>query len=80
MYRVLLHNDDYTTMAFVVEILVVIFNRSVEAATRIMLDVHRNGIGICGTYPYEIAETKVESVEVLAKMSDFPLKCSMEKA
>ena len=80
LYRVLLHNDDYTTMEFVVEILVVIFNRSMEDATRIMLDVHRNGIGICGTYPYEIAETKVESVEVLARMSDFPLKCSMEKA
>jgi len=80
LYRVLLHNDDYTTMEFVIEILVVVFNRSMEDATRIMLNVHKNGIGICGTYPYEIAETKVEIVKVLARESDFPLKCSMEEA
>jgi ATP-dependent Clp protease adaptor protein ClpS len=79
LYRVLLHNDDYTTMEFVIEILMVVFKRSMEDATRIMLNVHKNGIGICGVYPYEIAETKVESVEVLARSSDFPLKCSMEK-
>jgi ATP-dependent Clp protease adaptor protein ClpS len=80
LYQVLLHNDDYTTMEFVIEILMVVFNRSMEDATRIMLNVHRNGTGICGVYPYEIAETKVEIVEVLARSSDFPLKCSMEKA
>ena len=79
-YRVLLHNDDYTTMDFVIQILTAVFNRSIEDATRIMLNVHRNGTGICGVYPYEIAETKVEIVEVLARSSDFPLKCSMEKA
>ena len=79
LYRVLLHNDDYTTMEFVIEILMVVFNRSMEDATRIMLNVHRNGVGICGVYPYEIAETKVETVEVLAISSEFPLKCSMEK-
>ena len=79
-YRVLLHNDDYTTMDFVIQILTAVFNRSIEDATRIMLNVHRNGIGICGVYAYEIAETKVEIVEVLARSSDFPLKCSMEKA
>jgi len=79
LYRVLLHNDDYTTMEFVIEILMVVFKRSMEDATRIMLNVHENGIGICGVYSYEIAETKVESVEVLARSSDFPLKCSMEK-
>lgn len=79
-YRVLLHNDDYTSMEFVIEILMVVFNRSMDDATRIMLNVHRNGIGICGTYPYEIAETKVGIVEVLARTNDFPLKCSMEKA
>ena len=78
-FRVLLHNDDYTTMEFVIEILMVVFKRSMEDATRIMLNVHRNGIGVCGTYPYEIAETKVEMVETLARASDFPLKCSMEK-
>jgi len=80
LYQVLLHNDDYTTMEFVIEILMVVFKRSMEDATRIMLNVHRNGVGICGVYPYEIAETKVETVEVLAISSDFPLKCSMEKA
>jgi ATP-dependent Clp protease adaptor protein ClpS len=80
LYQVLLHNDDYTTMEFVIEILMAVFNRSMEDATRIMLNVHRNGMGICGVYPYEIAETKVEIVEVLARSSDFPLKCSMEKA
>ena len=80
VYQVLLHNDDYTTMEFVIEILMVVFNRSMEDATRIMMNVHKNGVGICGVYPYEIAETKVEIVEVLARSSDFPLKCSMEKA
>jgi ATP-dependent Clp protease adaptor protein ClpS len=80
LYQVQLHNDDYTTMEFVIDILMVVFNRSMEDATRIMLNVHRNGMGICGVYPYEIAETKVEIVEVLARSSDFPLKCSMEKA
>lgn len=80
LYQVLLHNDDYTTMEFVIEILMVVFNRSMEDATRIMMNVHKNGVGICGVYPYEIAETKVEIVEVLARSSDFPLKCSMEKA
>ena len=80
MYQVLLHNDDYTTMEFVIEILMAVFNRSMEDATHIMLNVHRKGVGICGVYPYEIAETKVGIVEVLAKTNDFPLKCSMEKA
>ena len=80
LYQVLLHNDDYTTMEFVIEILMVVFNRSMEDAARIMMNVHKNGVGICGVYPYEIAETKVEIVEVLARSSDFPLKCSMEKA
>lgn len=80
LYQVLLHNDDYTTMEFVIEILMVVFNRSMEDATHIMMNVHKNGVGICGVYPYEIAETKVEIVEVLARSSDFPLKCSMEKA
>lgn len=79
MYRVLLHNDDYTTMDFVIEILMVVFNHPFEDATRIMLNVHQLGIGICGTYPFEIAETKVETVEVMARSNGFPLKCSMEK-
>ncbi len=79
MYRVLLHNDDYTTMEFVVEILMFVFNKSVEDATRIMLNVHRQGIGICGVYTYEVAETKVETVTNLARERGFPLKCTMEE-
>ena len=79
LYRVLLHNDDYTTMAFVIEILMGVFKRNLADATRIMLNVHNKGIGVCGTYPYEIAETKVETVDTLAKASGYPLKCSMEK-
>jgi Uncharacterized conserved protein len=80
MYKVLLHNDDYTTMEFVVEILKTVFHKSEEEATRIMLHVHYNGIGICGVYPAEIAETKVEIVHSLARQHGFPLRCSMEEA
>jgi len=79
MYRVLLHNDDYTTMEFVVELLMYIFNKSLEDATRIMLNVHRNGKGVCGTYTFEVAETKVEMVHQLARERGFPLKSTMEK-
>ena len=79
MYRVLLLNDDYTTMEFVVEILMLVFTKSVEEATRIMLNVHRIGVGLCGVYTYEVAETKVETVHALSKERGFPLKCSMEK-
>ena len=79
MYRVLLHNDDYTTMEFVVELLMYVFNKSFEDATRIMLNVHRSGKGVCGIYPYEVAETKVEMVHQLAKERGFPLKSTMEK-
>ena len=79
LYRVLLHNDDYTTMQFVVEILMVVFNKSMEEATRIMLNVHQQGVGVCGVYPFEIAETKVNTVESLARENGFPLKCSMER-
>ena len=79
LYRVLLHNDDYTTMQFVVEVLMAVFNKSMEEATRIMLNVHERGVGICGVYPFEIAETKVDTVDTLARENGFPLKCSMEK-
>ena len=79
MYRVLLINDDYTTMEFVVEILMLVFSKSVEEATQIMLNVHRIGVGLCGVYTYEVAETKVNTVDALAKERGFPLKCSMEK-
>ncbi len=79
LYKVLLHNDDYTTMEFVVEILMHVFNKSPQNATRIMLDVHKKGIGICGIYSYEIAETKVDRVHDLAREHGFPLRCSMER-
>jgi ATP-dependent Clp protease adaptor protein ClpS len=79
LYKVLLHNDDYTTMEFVVEVLMFVFRKPPEEATRIMLDVHRKGIGICGVYPYELAEVKVDTVENLARDSGYPLKCTMER-
>ena len=80
MYKVLLHNDDYTTMEFVVQVLMMVFHKSAEEATRIMLNVHRQGTGLCGVYPFEVAETKVETVIRLARENGHPLKCSMEKA
>jgi len=79
MYKVMLLNDDYTTMEFVVEVLVYVFQKSSEEAMQIMLNVHRSGVGVCGIYPYEIAETKVETVETLARENGFPLKCIMER-
>ncbi len=78
-YRVLLLNDDYTTMEFVVEILKTVFNKSIEEAIRIMLNVHQAGVGLCGIYAHEIAETKVDTVHALAREHGFPLKCTMEK-
>ena len=79
MYKVILHNDDYTTMEFVVEILMMVFGKTLEKATEIMLNVHHNGQGICGLYTREIAETKVETVHHMAGNRGFPLKCTMEK-
>lgn len=79
LYKVLLHNDNYTTMEFVVQVLMTVFHKSPEESTRIMLKVHREGVGLCGLYAYEIAETKVDTVHALARENSFPLKCSMEK-
>ena len=79
MYKVMLLNDDYTTMEFVVEVLVHVFQKSAEEATQIMLNVHQSGVGVCGIYPLEIAETKVDTVETLARENGFPLKCIMER-
>ncbi len=79
LYKVLLLNDDYTTMQFVVEVIMYVFHKSEEEATQIMLNVHRQGVGVCGVYPYEVAETKVETVDALAKQHGFPLKCTMER-
>ncbi|PIP37026.1 MAG: ATP-dependent Clp protease adapter ClpS [Desulfobacterales bacterium CG23_combo_of_CG06-09_8_20_14_all_51_8] len=80
LYKVLLHNDDYTTMDFVVEVLTHVFHKAYEDAIRIMLNVHQNGVGVCGVYTYEIAETKVETIHELARERGFPLKSSLEKA
>ena len=79
MYRVLLHNDDYTTMDFVVAVLMAVFHKSVGEATRIMLNVHHTGIGVCGVFTFEVAETKVKTVHELARENGFPLKCTMER-
>lgn len=78
-YRVILLNDDYTSMGFVVEILVDIFHKSVLQAESIMLQIHNNGSGICGIYSYEIAETKVAQVHQKARESGFPLKAVLEE-
>ncbi len=78
-YKVLMHNDDYTTMEFVVHILKTIFSKSEDEAVQIMLNIHRNGIGVCGTYTAEMAETKVALVSHRAKQEGYPLKCTMEE-
>lgn len=80
MYRVIIHNDDYTTMDFVVEILMSVFNKPATEATLIMLDVHKKGQGVCGVYTYDVAITKVGQVHQLAKIHEFPLHCSCEEA
>ncbi|HOE20650.1 MAG TPA: ATP-dependent Clp protease adapter ClpS [Spirochaetota bacterium] len=80
MYKVILHNDHYTTMDFVVEVLVTIFHKNNMEATELMLQVHRNGFGICGVYTYDIAQTKAGQVHALARQREFPLKCTVEEA
>ena len=80
MYKVILLNDDYTPMEFVVYVLQKIFNKNQEDATQIMLHVHQNGIGVCGVFSYEIAETKVIQVLESSRKNDHPLQCTMEKA
>ncbi|MBP8179175.1 MAG: ATP-dependent Clp protease adapter ClpS [Spirochaetes bacterium] len=80
MYKVILHNDHYTTMDFVVEVLVTIFRKNNMEATGLMLQVHRNGFGICGVYTYDIAQTKAGQVHALARQREFPLKCTVEEA
>ena len=78
MYKVLLHNDDYTSMDFVVAILQTVFTHSEASATRIMLHIHHNGVGVAGVFSHEIAETKVRKVVALAKEAEYPLLCTME--
>ena len=79
LYKVLLLNDDYTPMEFVVFLLKKLFHKNNDEATKIMLHVHQNGVGVCGVFPYEIAETKVIQVLETAKKNDHPLQCTMEK-
>ncbi len=79
MYKVILLNDDYTPMEFVVELLKSVFHKPHAEATRIMLWVHQNGMGVAGVYPFEVAETKVRTVEELAREAQYPLKCVIEK-
>jgi ATP-dependent Clp protease adaptor protein ClpS len=79
MYKVLMLNDDYTPMEFVVHILERFFNKNRQEATRIMLHVHRRGVGICGVYTYEVAETKVTQVMDFARQHQHPLQCTLEK-
>lgn len=79
-YRVILLNDDYTTMDFVVAVIMSVFHKNVLEATRVMLDVHRKGRGVVGVYTYDIAATKINTVHAMARENGFPLRCIMEKA
>jgi len=79
MYKVLMLNDDYTPMEFVVHILERFFSKSRDEATRIMLHVHRRGVGVCGVYTYEVAESKVTQVMDFARQHQHPLQCTLEK-
>ncbi|RQD55526.1 ATP-dependent Clp protease adapter ClpS [Desulfonatronovibrio magnus] len=78
-FKVLLHNDDYTTMEFVIYVLQKVFNKTEGEAVQIMMSVHKNGIGICGIYTAEVAETKVVMVKSMARKEGYPLKCTMEE-
>ena len=79
-YKVLMLNDDYTPMEFVVIVLKRFFRMDLEQATRVMLHVHQKGVGVCGIYPYEVAETKVNQVMDFARQNQHPLQCTLEKA
>ena len=79
-YKVLMLNDDYTPMEFVVLVLKRFFSMDLEQATRVMLHVHQRGVGVCGIFPYEIAETKVNQVMDFARQNQHPLQCTLEKA
>jgi ATP-dependent Clp protease adaptor protein ClpS len=79
LYKVLLHNDDYTTMEFVVAVLQTVFHKSEADAIHIMLAVHQQGVGVAGVFTYEIAEAKVQKVTELARAKEFPLLCTLEE-
>ncbi len=80
LYKVIMHNDNYTTMDFVVMVLESVFHKSPSEATAIMLNVHQRGAGVCGMFPFDVAQTKVETVHQVARKNEFPLKCTMEEA
>ena len=79
LYKVLLLNDDYTPQEFVVWLLQAVFKKDADEAVRVMLHVHQNGVGVCGVYTYEIAETKVAQVMELSRRNQHPLQCTMER-
>ncbi|MDD2450524.1 MAG: ATP-dependent Clp protease adaptor ClpS [Sulfurovum sp.] len=79
MFKVLLHNDDYTSMDFVVDILMSIFHKNAMEAEKIMIEIHEKGIGVCGVYSFEIAQTKAEQVRQKAKQNEFPLLATIEE-
>ena len=79
MYKVIMLNDDFTPMEFVIYVLQRFFSKSAEDATKVMLHVHQSGVGICGVFTYEVAETKVTQVMDMARQHDHPLQCTMEK-
>lgn len=80
LFKVLMHNDDYTTMEFVVTMLETVFHKSPAEANRIMLNIHYRGVGLCGYYPFDIAETKVNKVHAQAREAGHPLRCSLEES
>jgi ATP-dependent Clp protease adaptor protein ClpS len=80
LYRVILHNDNYTTTDFVVSVIVTVFHKPAAEATKIMLDVHKKGMGVVGVYTFDIASTKVSQVHEMARQSEFPLRASVEEA
>ena len=80
LWKVVLLNDDYTPMEFVVIVLKRFFKMDMEEATRVMLHVHQKGVGVCGIFPYEVAETKVHQVMDFARQNQHPLQCTLEKA
>jgi ATP-dependent Clp protease adaptor protein ClpS len=80
MYKVVLHNDHYTTKQFVVEVIVLVFHKPVIEATKIMMDVHRKGKGVVGVYTWDIAQSRMSRVHQLARRREYPLKCTVEPA
>jgi len=79
LYKVIMHNDDFTTMEFVVDVLVNIFNKKIEEASKIMIDVHKKGSGVAGIFPYDIAVSKASTAMTIAKEQGFPFKLSVEE-